>query len=346
MLHRRALRDTYDQIAVRLGTPHTADTVRKRLLALKTRGMIDATMAQGVLSGDAPRSESSVNLGDLAPIVIPEPVPPPRVDGKATRLAVISNDHHWPLADPHAEDVLLQVLEHHQPDQYIMNGDGPDLGSISKYAHDLMDERWSLQDERVSMQKFLHEIHRILPVDTKLFETNANHSGNGVESRWRRYLSDRVPVLGSLPDLQELIGYQKVFHPPWSRFEVVDTVEITPGLVVLHGDVVRRKAGNSAIGMLEKWRVSLIHGHTHRMGHTAMTIPALHGREATYLQAYEGGCMCKLEPKYMKGADWQQGFTAVEYDNKGFNVTPVYIHRGVAYFGGRRYRSRLLAPEA
>jgi hypothetical protein len=55
------------------------------------------------------------------------------------------------------------------------------------------------------------------------------------------------------------------------------------------------------------------------------------------------GCLCSLDPRYKRreGApsSWQHGMAVVEHDKYGVEVEVIPIHRGVAYWRGRRYEA-------
>jgi hypothetical protein len=104
-------------------------------------------------------------------------------------------------------------------------------------------------------------------------------------------------------------------------------------LSVTHGEIVRKHSGASAKAHYEKVGGSVLHGHTHRMGSYFRTTAAgAHG-------AWENGCLCRLDPEYVKRPDWQQGFSVIHVDPKTgtFNVQQVPIlARRFFYYGGER----------
>lgn len=137
-----------------------------------------------------------------------------------------------------------------------------------------------------------------------------------------------------MPDVLADLAYERVFHPrePWCRVEMQDIATLGKGLIAVHGDIVRPKAGYSARGMLEKYRANLIHGHTHRLGYTGYRVPDVGGQGAHQMRAFEGGCCIDLNPTYVRAPDWQQGFclVVVEPVTGKFNVEQVLVHEGVA----------------
>jgi hypothetical protein len=166
----------------------------------------------------------------------------------------------------------------------------------------------------------------------EIVETHANHSGNGTDGRWFRYLSERLGELACLPDIQEKLSYQNVFLGEFQ--DVVkhcDYVEVCPDLIVTHGDVVRKGGGYSARGMIDKYFQSLIMGHTHRLGMTAQRLPGIGSKLEKQIYAWEMGCTCDLNPIYASAPNWQNGFGIIAVSDDGtFGVEPVLIQDGVA----------------
>lgn len=264
--------------------------------------------------------------------VLRYPKPRPRKVGKsANPITIVGSDTHFPLHDDDALDIFLQVVKDANPVKVILNGDIPDLLAVSRYPKDIR-ESWDLNAERKAMHDFLHRLVEAAP-NASIVEVDGNHSGDGTESRWWRYLSERLGELASLPDVIEGLSYKRVWHPEWAwDIPVVPHETITHGLVAIHGDVARSHAAYSAKAMLEKWRVNLIMGHVHRMGYYGYRVPEIGGQQEHQMRAYEGGCLCRLDPPYLQVANWQQGFTIVRHDDDAgsFGVEQVLIHKGVA----------------
>jgi len=223
------------------------------------------------------------------------------------------------------------------PEKVILNGDIVDLLSISRYSKDPRHTH-TLNDEIIAYHKFLKILHDITePYQTEIIETNGNHSGNGVEGRWWRYISssDDIKQLLCIPTIAEGLSYSKVFHPheSWSRIKLIDSnedeesiVELPDGLFVMHGDVVRKNGGFSARGTFEKRYASTITNHTHRIGSTCQRIPRIGSRPDQIIKNYENGCACKLNPTYVSGANWQNGFSIVNYSEGITGVETVVVH--------------------
>lgn len=281
----------------------------------------------------------------LAPIILVAPTPPACATSPTETTVVAGDFHFGPDSNsPECEEILLNVVKDLRPKAVVLNGDLPDMLAISRYPKDVR-LRVDLGEERRQMHRFLYRLHEtVAPWSGKIVETNANHSGESQESRWWRYLSDRVPELAGSPEFQPQLTYKAMWYPEWANIEVVDYFPICEGLIAIHGDLVRSQAGYTAKAMLEKWRHNLVHGHTHRMGATGYRVPAVAGKEEHQMRAFEGACMCNLTPTYGSGSatNWQNGFMIFRHDDEGnFGAEQVLIHKGLAVVNtlGQTYRS-------
>lgn len=286
------------------------------------------------------RAEESESIRDfiknLAPIVLPTPVRS-KIRQIPNKVAVVIGDTHFGSESPEVLDLFLQTVEEIKPETVILNGDTLDMFAISKYPKDIRSS-YGLLKERTAYHKFLKTLHDITEsYDCNIYETNANHSGDGVEGRYWRYLSDRLGELSDIPEVIEKLSYESIFFPneSWSRIKLVDYVEIVPGFVALHGDVVRKHGGASARGLLDKWFVSIISNHTHRIGSTAQRIPSIGSQKEKIIRVYENGCACDLAPCYASAANWQNAFSIVNYSNDTNepSVETVLVHNKSANVG-------------
>ena len=110
--------------------------------------------------------------------------------------------------------------------------------------------------------------------------------------------------------------------------------------MVGHWNIARKESGYTARALVEKLGISLIQGHVHRMGTHYKTLAK---RE---IVGYEGGCLCNLNPTYLKRPNWQQGFILVYFLDGFFQCQPVPIVRtdeGVmfAIYGNKIYKRKI-----
>jgi len=267
-------------------------------------------------------------LAQLTPIKVINDRQPTR--SSLTDFAVVGSDFHFGCEDKKCISIFLDVIAELQPSTVILNGDTMDMLAISKYPKDIK-HQWSLLDERKAYHQFLDDLIEVSG-GAKIYETYSNHSGQSVQGRWRRYLSDRLGELASLPNISDILSYENVFMGDYQNVvEHVDFVELN-SLVVTHGTTVRSKGGASCIGEVEKWSSSIMHGHTHRMGNSAKRVPAFGNRPENQYYGFEGGALCQLDSLYCQHANWQNGFNIVSLDEDGigFGVEGVMINAGVA----------------
>jgi len=266
-------------------------------------------------------------LKNLAPIKCC--VDKSKVTGNLSDYCVIIGDMHFPCQHKPTIDIFFETIRELQPKTIILNGDTLDMFSISRYPKDIR-TNYSLLDERIEYHKFLTELVNISN-GAKILETNANHSGNDLTGRWFRYLSDRIGELACLPDVIDQLSYSNVFLGEFkSSVELVDYVELTNNLIVLHGDIVRKNGGYSAQAHMDKWMTSIIHNHTHRFGATAKRIPSIGSRKDSQIYAWENGCACDLSPVYSSAPNWQNGFCIVSLNGSSYAMEQVRVENKTA----------------
>lgn len=266
-------------------------------------------------------------LKELAPLEFPTPLYK-NPNSKLSDFAVVFSDLHFPLQCEKSIKILLHTIEQLQPSTIIINGDSCDILALSRFPKDILNN-YSLLEERVAYHEFLHKLIEISN-GAKILETNANHSSGGPESRWRRYLSERIPELGCLPEVLELLTYENVFLGQFKEYvKCVDYVDLH-GLHVMHGTTVRKTPGSSVLGEMEKYRTSVMMGHVHRLGSVTMRQPAIGNRKEKQLYGYEIGCMCDLNPIYASSPNWTNGFAIVSLGEDTFGVELVSIVDGTA----------------
>lgn len=270
------------------------------------------------------KSEDNIQefLESLTPLDIKRDVR--SISSQCNDYAVIGSDFHFGTHDQRAIDIFLETIKELNPKTVILNGDTMDFLAISKYSKDLK-HNWSLLDERIAYQSFLADLMEVSG-GAEIFETFSNHSGNSIGGRWRRYLSDRIGELGSLPDITDILSYENVFMGEFKNIvKHVDYVDLN-GLIVTHGTTVKSAGGASCLAELNKWSSSIMHGHTHRIGSSAKRIPKIGDRNEQQLYSFEGGCLCSLDSAYGTAMNWNTGFNIVGLGADNFSVEQVMIN--------------------
>jgi predicted phosphodiesterase len=268
-------------------------------------------------------------LEQLAPIELPDIfISNPKKE--LSNYVIVLNDLHFPLHCQKSIDIALTVIDELKPKSIIINGDSLDMLAISRFPKDIRTQ-YNLLEERIEYHKFLYSLIEISN-GSEIIEVHGNHSGDSTFGRWWRYLGERIPELACLPDIKEKLSYQNVFLGELqNNVSMADYVELTPDLIVLHGDVVRKHGGASARGTLDKYFQSSIMGHTHRVGSTAQRIPAMGNRKDKQIYAWEMGCMCDLNPLYGSAPNWQNAFGIISLgDDNSYGIETVMINNGKA----------------
>lgn len=233
------------------------------------------------------------------------------------RVWVIS-DLQVPFHDRKAVDAVAQcITDMRQPNDIILTiGDEIDLQTISRWSQGTAQE-WERsigndRDTTVQVLKDLQVQHVI----------RSNHT-----DRLYNQIMRRIPGLLGLPEIElenflRLDELRITFHREAFAF--------APGWVAMHGDEsgVSQNAGTTAAGLARKTGMSVVCGHTHRMG-LVPTTTSVNGRVTRTLWGFEVGNLMDLrQAHYTKGlANWQQGFGLLYVDKDRITPTPVPISR-------------------
>ncbi len=182
----------------------------------------------------------------------------------------------------------------------------------------------------------------MLPADCEKVFVEGNH-----DDRLRRFLWQRAPELVPLNTLT-LPGLLRLEQRRWSYIPYYDPVNTSgapgfyrSGILVMHGLFARRWSGASAQAHHQRFGGSGVHGHTHRMGVFQHRTFTEQGQQIWF----EAGCKCSLEPSYMPGPDWQNGFVAGRVWEDGDKLNPRFdfslaqIHNGKLTWEGQLFRA-------
>jgi predicted phosphodiesterase len=217
------------------------------------------------------------------------------------------SDIHAPYHDKALIDSAIELLENLDPHFVVLNGDINDFFGISRFNK--AQERSDLLQMELDMGIEIRRAFRAAAPNARFYETIGNH-----EERLLTYPAFNAPMMRSLRALKpsSLLGLDEleIQQFPQHGFRLRNE------FVVEHGVVIRKDSGGSARARLNDTLISGIMGHTHRMDSARRT----GFRE---LEWYEQGCMCLLNPDYVKGgANWKQGFAIGTFSTvtSNFNI--------------------------
>lgn len=251
-------------------------------------------------------------------------------DTSGWETTVVFGDAHVPFHDPVALGLVYQFISDTQPDRVVINGDFLDCYRVSHFSKDPARGQ-SLAEEIKTGRDLLYTLRDIAP-DTEIVYICGNH-----EHRLHKYIIDNAGELRGLDGLSipeqlhlETLGIDWV---PCKADKFIDTSIRMGNLLIGHFDSAQQHSGYTARNLLDKYGLSLIQGHVHSMGCSNKTLAD------GIVMAWEGGCLCDLEPMYCVPSKWAQGFVVVhqELDGTFFHVEPILILDGRFFFGGRMW---------
>ena len=230
------------------------------------------------------------------------------------KVNVFISDLQVPYEDKRAVEAVASWIDEVKPDMVATVGDEIDLPSISRWERGGEGE-WSRRigkdrDRTVEVLGMLKVQHAI----------RSNHT-----DRLLTALKTRLPGLIGLPELElpTFLRFPELgitYHDkPWSFHR---------DWLLMHGDEkgVRAQAGATAAGLSAKTGMSIVCGHSHRLG----LIPASeswNGKVTKIRWGFETGNLMDLKQAGYTGgiASWQQGFGIILEDGATTIPIPVPI---------------------
>lgn len=243
------------------------------------------------------------------------------------KKALITNDWHIQYHDERVIDTIIYpLIEDHKFDTVIVAGDFLDCYAISDFDKDPA-RITSFQDELDTGIGILGQIGRLVPKAHKVF-LEGNHEAR-LEKELRKHQS-----MHCLRNLQ----WAKLLEFERNGFISAEGLcRLNNVFVVGHGTLVRKHSGYSAKGEYDKYGISGMTAHTHRMGqHSHTNMSGVYGwwenghlsdmRKTEYVQRKLGGL-----------ANWQQGFSIIYYSTNRYHVDMVHITDGQCIVNGKLY---------
>lgn len=228
-------------------------------------------------------------------------------EAKSDLKWMMVSDVHFPRHDPRKVELFLKVMKWWKPHAVDLLGDIDDADSTSRWAADKpLEMSISVSDGGVDGTKqFMADIRKIVPNADCHF-----HDGNHGWTRHGDYIAKKAPAFLDVVTPKSLYEYDKYgfnWHhynePPVKRFGDV---------YGHHGESISKHSGESVRNDVSNWGVSLVRGHSHRMGAYFQTYN-LTGQE---LRGYEIGHLCdESAMDYSIQKNWQAGFAIAHVVN-------------------------------
>lgn len=229
------------------------------------------------------------------------------------KVIVCVSDLQIPYHSPKAVDNLAKFIRWYKPTEVVSVGDEMDMQTISRWSKGTpLEYERSIGKDRdltVSILERLKIKHMI----------RSNHT-----DRLFNTVMMRAPGLLGLPELS-LESFLRLDELGVTYHR--EPYQLAPGWLLLHGDEgsINHTGGLTALGLAKRAGMSVVCGHTHRMGISHFTQAYGTSNPKTIWGMEVGNLMRYKDAKYIKGGlfSWQQGFGMLYIDNN--NVTPVLI---------------------
>lgn len=234
---------------------------------------------------------------------------------------MIISDLHIPFEDNKAVKVTLDIHQHVRPETVIINGDMLDFKELSHFIRNKLDDR-PINESINTATDIIKKLQRYSKV---IF-----HIGNH-ELRLQKYLWANAPEIAELVKFDKLINDELDTEIEFVEMIGKDSMSkyFDDRLLVGHFNRVSRYSAYTAKMLVEDYKISVVQGHTHRLGTYYTT-----GANDTFI-GKEGGCLCDIHPEYVHSPNWQQGFLMAYTP---MNIETVNIYDGCALYRGKTYK--------
>lgn len=228
-------------------------------------------------------------------------------------------DIHVPYQNDEAIEAAIKLGEEFQPDEIVQLGDLLDCYTLSRYSRSAT--RHGNIAEEIEQARDLLEMIKLRTGAKKATFIEGNH-----EARIRKYIMDKCPDLRDLKALRvdhmlELADIGWDFIPEHKFYQVND-------VFFTHGEYANM---HSAKKHIDEYRVTVIHGHTHRITsryHRGLD-KTIVGVEMGFLASFDVGA------EFVKKANWQHGVGTVLIDGDDHWVNAHHIRNGKVEYNGK-----------
>lgn len=240
-----------------------------------------------------------------------------------SKRIVIVSDTQIPYDDRKAVKAVIGFIGDTQPDEVVHIGDLADFPQPSRWSKGTAAEFEGsvFEDSEQIKRRFLGPLREVYdgPVGV--------HEGNHDE-RPRVYLSKYAPALAESGafDIGTLLDFDG-----FGITQLPEFYKVAPGWITTHGHRggirLTQTAGNTALNAAKRMGVSVVMGHTHRLGIGSHTL-GYGGKVEKMVTGMEvGNLMDMRQASYLKGAtaNWQQGFGVLTVDGKHVNAQAISI---------------------
>lgn len=242
---------------------------------------------------------------------------------------LMASDVHFPLHDPRKVDLFIKVMKWLKPDSVDYLGDIDDADSTGRWATG-PETMVNVIDGGVKLTTELFAQTREILPDADIHM----HDGNHGWTRHGAYLKKNAPALLDLITAETLyqpskygVHWHDYDKPPVHRFG---------DIYGHHGESISKHGGESVRNDCLNWDVSLVRGHSHRMGAYFRTFP-ITGRT---IRGFEIGHLCdESKMDYVAAPDWQAGFAVAHVVNDFPHIQLIQINDYTCVVDGKVFKN-------
>lgn len=242
------------------------------------------------------------------------------------------SDVHFPYHDRRSVELWLKVLKWFKPQAVDLLGDIDDADSTSRWAEGYEATKSILEGGVTDTKNFLTDIHAIVPDADKHF-----FDGNHGWYRHEKYLLKNAPAVAGIIDPRTLYGATEN-NFSWHQYEEPPTRRYGD-IYCHHGESISKHSAESVRNDVLNWGVSLMRGHSHRLGNYNITYPIT----GQALRGFEIGNLCQSSlMDYDRSPNWQQGFAIAHVEKVGSldetaHIQLIEIHDHTCFVDGRKF---------
>lgn len=221
---------------------------------------------------------------------------------------LVLSDIHFPYHNVEALRLALEYGYKEEVDTIILNGDICDFYQLSRF--DKIPSKTKMSEEIEMCRGFLSNLRKAFP-NCKIYYKEGNH-----EERLMKYIINSAAALFGLEEitLPHLLKFNdsNIIHVPSKQI-----MKWNNKLNVLHGhEIFAMPLGvNPARTLRMKADASILCGHFHRS-----TQELVKDIDNNIKGAWTTGCLCELNPEYMRVNNWNHGFAVIKNES-GNNYT-------------------------
>lgn len=239
--------------------------------------------------------------------------------------AIVANDFHYPFHDPKMVSLWQKFIKDFKPDTIIINGDLLDMWELSDFDKDPRNESKFTKEVELG-KNFFKDLRYELP-QAHIVYVFGNH-----EYRFQKYLIRHAAAISELLSLEDLLKLDDV-DIEVANSGLKESFYPYGHLYISHFNKVSQHGGWTAKQLVDKYMVSILHGHTHRVGSNLRS--TLDGRT---LGGWDNGCMCDLKPQYILAPNWCHAFSVVyKWPDGRFQVIPIPVIKYKFFFGDKEW---------